>query len=227
MKNNKRQQDLHPFDEMAKRGLGMMREEERLASMARLKKRFDVAYRPKNNRMPIRILSIAATVALLILAGYFLLPTTPKASTFDFTPSALMDVAPLSVVRSVVPPSETILTKAVIDYEQSNFKEAAKSFRAYLKSGGEKKEALLFVGHCELQYAPKSAIETLLEFKATTAELLDANYADLADWYLAWAYYNTEQPDEAIAVLDHLIQNSKRFGEQAQSFKSRIRHVNR
>ncbi len=226
MKNSKRQPDLHPFDEMAKRGLAMMREEERLASMARLKKRFAVEHPPKNNRIPMRILSIAATVALLVLGGYFLLPA-PKTSTLDLAPTALMDVAPLSAVRSVLPPSEILLSNAVAAYQQSNFPEAAKLFRAYLTSGGDKKEALLFVGHCELQFAPESAVSTLLEFKNTVGKSLDANYSDLADWYLAWAYVKLDKPEEAIIVLNGLVENSPPFREKAQSFIGRIRPIHR
>lgn len=226
MKNSKRQQDLHPFDEMAKRGLTMMSEQERLASTARLKKRFDVAYRPKNNRISMKVLSIAATVALLITAGYFLRPT-PEVSTLELAPTELMDVAPLSAVRSVLPPSEILLSNAVTAYEQSKFPEAAKLFRAYLTSGGDKKEALLFVGHCELQFTPETAVSTLLEFKNTAGKSLDANYSDLADWYLAWAYFKLDKPDEAIAVLNGLVEHSPPFRDKAQSFIGRIRPIHR
>lgn len=226
MNKNEHLPEKHPFDIIAERGMQSANEKLQQDSLRRLDQRFADKYTTKSVRLRyLWRLSLAASVALLLWGAYHF--SQPPLSKFDFSPDAPLTITPLAANRTSETLPEEKLHQARSLYEQRSYPEAVALFREYVSMGGEKTEVLLYIGHCELQFEPEQAIITLLHFKEKAINQLDDNYLDMADWYLAWAYYNTNQPDQAAEVLKHLMAKSDKFSAAAKQFLGRIQPIHR
>lgn len=225
MKKEKRPSPDHPLDHHAKRGLSLFEDAD---TANRVTRRFKAQLNQKypssaKNRSIRSLLSIAASVLLVIgLAGAYFLQGNSQQDSWSIdgewkvAPESPLSTATLAPSRNeLVEDGQAQLGAAAVNYNKKDYEKAAQAFRGYLsKTENARPEVLLYLGHSELQYAPEQAIQTLQSFLQNSE--LDGYYRDLAHWYLAWAYIQIQEEEDANASLKEIQDPSSPVFQDAQ-----------
>lgn len=214
----------HPLDNNAAKGLSLFdttadAEQATQAFTNRLEQKYPI----RSKRRSIRTLMTLAAGILLALGlwgGLQLLDQPSNNNWFAehewrIEPGQPMVSAALAPNRDRRESAEESLEKGRQAYRTGEFEIAVRALTSYLKQSPEPRtEAILFLGHAQLQRQPENAIETLSMFLRDST--LDEHYRDLAHWFLAWGHLRNQAPEKASAALQNITDTNSRLYPDAQ-----------
>ena len=147
---------------------------------------------------------IAASVSLLIIAFYFLQPSSASLYEAYYTP-----LPEIPNVRG--DQRQDQLFKAMQQYSIGNYEQALQLFKS-VNYTDRKGEVDLYVGNCLLILnQPEEAIQTLKQ----VTELADDQIKSKANWYLALAYLKANNLPMAEEILTEISQREDDMYQQA------------
>ncbi len=198
-------EEMGEFDRLALRGLRKVKSSEDLDQISqRLDGKIGRRFKPAK-RLPIRrMMTIAASVAVLILAWNWLgIDTQPSTDyAFMWSPTETLSTVPLAVERSEVIDNSKLRSEAAQAYSDEEFALATARFEAYLQQQPEDRVANFYLAHSLLQLNSSQAIEALGDCAADSQ--LERNFRDYAEWFLAWALFHEDRMEEAEGLLNRI-----------------------
>lgn len=206
----------HPFDKVAAEGWSLINSKESAAAKQRLTNRLQKKYTPQRSKVvPLSLLAIAASLAILFYVC-FLDADFLGTSNVDLSLAGAIVVPTFLLKPDRAPTGEQVkrLDKGVAAYEKGQYQRAAHLFEEFIEDGGQQKGVMLYLGHSLLFEQPEKTIIVLTQFLETTQ--LDNNYKDYANWYLAIAYWETNQPVLAKRYWTVLSTSDSLFKAQAE-----------
>ena len=149
------------------------------------------------SKRPIFKWAIAASIIVLVVLGTLLFQSSPNETLFaqNFEPYA-------NVIQPVVRGDEpnNISTQAFVAYENAEFELAETHFTTLVNSTNDS-YALFYLGNVKLALGKADEAIPLLNSYMTTGE----NLSSQAQWYVALAYLQLDDPAEAKVVLKKII----------------------
>ena len=169
---------------------------------------------PEQKGSTFLLLRLAAGFALVLAAAFLLWPSDPSAeqlfaANFEHLPSA---VANTNLERGTTE-AEDWKSKAFLAYEQKNYEQAIPNFETYLANTTDFESQFYFgIALLGEGYAQK-AINQLKGVKNNPPSDV---YGEYATWYLALAYLQVDEVENAKSLLQLLSENSADYQEQAK-----------
>jgi len=215
--------ELNEFSRRALSGLQYLPEEEGLeAALRRLERKAGFSSgRGRAFSLP-RILSFAASIAVLLVAGYFLY-TQPSgneavfARHFDYLPSATDAEGGdrnLPATRAGAEEAAEQRTKAMQAYEEGDYRQAKSLMEKYLSGNPADTEIQLYLGIVLL--GEGRADLAITKLSAALEALPRPAYERPARWYLALAFLRDGQPEKAGALFAELSEGNDRYAAGAR-----------
>lgn len=158
-----------------------------------------------------RPLSIAASVALLITAAYFIYLSFGSQSLYDqYNQHPSFSVTEMSAAPAYD------LSRAETAFQQGNYEVTRTELSAYLAENPTDTMALLFQGICQLELDNFTQAERIFsDIQAGTSD-----FQSLGEWYLALTYVKQEDVERAREVLSTIPQTSEKYAEAQKLLNS-------
>ena len=195
--------DLHDFEE----------------KLVEIEEKFRRKKQTKHNLLKYSIYAVAASVIILLTLTFttniFNKKITGKqlfANNYTFTPSDY-------TVRSETT-NNTDLAKALLQYNNHNFKSAIKIFNSILTKTPDNSVAKFYLA---LSYIEQNNIEKAIPNLKELADNKTNLYNDQAKWYLALCYLNINKTDDASVLLNNIVLNSQFKKTEAQEILNNLK----
>ena len=209
-------EDLSLFSRRALKGMQYLDDDSSLDSILnKIDQNIDQQSKQRRaKRLVLRYSAVAAaaTVALLLISSLFINGSSEQdlfAAYFEPLPSAVINTG---LNRGAVDKAE-LKSLAYKAYELANFPEAISKFKEYLKTEPEDLETNFYLGIALLgEGYSAEATERLSVVQQNPPR---EAYKDLANWYLALAYVQSDRSKAAIPLLQSLVEESEDHRENA------------
>lgn len=159
-----------------------------------------------------RPLSIAASVAVLVVAAYFIYLSFGSQSLYD-----QYNQHPSFAVTEMSAASTYDLSGAEAAFQQGNYEATRSELAAYLNANPTDTLALLFLGICQLELDNYPQAEDIFG----DIQSGNSDFQALGEWYLALTYVKQENSAQAREVLSSIPQGSEKYAE-AQELLSKL-----
>lgn len=211
--------ELNEFSRRALAGLQYQPDEEPLEStLARLDRKLGAS---AGRAFPFRqILSIAAAAILLLAAGYFIFFQEPTnvalfAQHFDYLPSAVKTEGGSRNLPDTYDGTAGYRARAIQAYEAGNYQEAKAFMEKQLSENERDSEIRLYLGIVLL--GEGKAEPAISHLQAALDNLPQPAYERPATWYLALAYLQNNQPEQARELFIQLQEGKDRYANGARA----------
>lgn len=218
------EENLSPFSKRALTGLSYLKDgEDTNDILNRLDKKIDQASgKQQGSFFSIgRIIGLAASILLLAMAVFLFSNTQSDqklfTSYFEPMPSAVANTGVSRGEAAAANPKAT----AFEAYEAGDFQKAIPNFRTYLERNPQDKESRFYFGLALLGDGySNEAIEILKEVNLQPPK---PGYKDASSWYLALAYLQLEQRQDAESILSTLEQGNSNYSNIAKQLLEDLR----
>ncbi len=158
-----------------------------------------------------RPLSIAASVALLIAAAYFIYLSYGSQSLYDqYSRHPSFSVTEMSSAPSYD------LSRAETAFQQGDYEVSQTELSAYLAENPTDTMALLFQGICQLELDNFSQAERIFgDIRAGTSDVQEQG-----EWYLALTYVKQKDTARARGILNAIPQSSEKYTQAQELLKN-------
>ena len=180
-------------------------------NLSRLGDKYVVAEAPKNNGFfgSARWLVIILLVVVLAVVGYFLWQQSNTSNAVEPEQIFASYYEPYTLggnTRSNGNVDEDY-SNAIKAYDNGNYSEAIESFTQRVAANPDDISTQLLLGNCYLNISPPET-QTAIELFKPIAEGGSELYATTAKWYLAFAYLQDNQTEEAKAIFEDISNNN-------------------
>jgi TolA-binding protein len=172
-------------------------------------KSLDKANQPTHSLKSQRILGVAASIILLMIASVLF-----YAQTFSNKSLYSKSFTPASDYISELGSDNSELELALSIYNKGKYQEALRKFNT-IKTD----ESQFYAGQCNLQL--KNFTEAVNKFNS-----VQGIYTTEAQWYLALTHLKLNKEQQAILVLDQIIKSNQDplFVKKSKKLKSKLKH---
>ena len=159
-------------------------------------------------------IGIAASIILLFVAYWFLQSSSSPQELF----AAHFEPYPnYEIVRGEE--NQNSFSKAMYAYDQNDYRNAISLMESLLEKESKQEDLLLYLGVAYLaNQQTQSAIQTLQELH----QLPSQKYEAQSNWYLAMAYLQSGNAEQAKIYLKKLIEESSTYQEKAQKILKQL-----
>ncbi len=159
----------------------------------------------------LRPLAVAASVALLVIAGWWIFGNSPNSNGDLY---AQYYETPPGLPTNLGLEDQTNFNEGMVDYKLGNFTAALEQWRPLLDSFPQNDTLRFFIGITYLETStPDSAAMHLRQVQAIPGSSL----GEEAAWYLAMVLFKDGKNEEAFSVLSSLSEQEHPFREKAQN----------
>lgn len=173
------------------------------------------AHRTLSSSKALKPLSIAASLALLILAGWWIIQNDNTSSSSLYSQYY---ERPAGLPTTLGMQEDPRFEEGMVDYKLGDFAEAQRQWLSILESSSSSDTLLFFLG---ITYLETSQLDSAI-IQLQTVQAQSGPYQDSAAWYLALAYLNAGRTEESRGVLQELVKSPGELKDRAQDLLSAL-----
>jgi len=187
----------------------------KLSSIESVRKRREIKKPQKQ-----MFISIAATVAVLVIVGSIVVFADSKLSTNDIMKKYYEEYKPASGQRSVSSEKDELFTQGLQYFQSRDYRNAALIFSKIIESEPKDMYATLLNGISNFEESRYNDAEK------SFGTVIDDNknlYIDQAQWYLALCYLQTDEKKRAIQLLNTISNEGGVYAKKSSKILRKIK----